>query len=93
MSAAKKTSQKNEPSALASPQAFRKWLTRCIVVLETDAMKVSRRANLGANTTGSFLREDRDIRLSVAIKLHDAVCSMALESEKQLPPLRGVGNA
>jgi hypothetical protein len=93
MKTAKKKSQKNEQSALASPQDFRKWLARCIVVLETDPVKVSRRADLGVNTTGSFLREDRDIRLSVAIKLHGAVCSMALENEKQLPPLRGVGNA
>ncbi|MEQ3630717.1 MAG: hypothetical protein ABNG97_05375, partial [Sulfitobacter sp.] len=48
------------------PKVFKLWLRRCIFELETSPVVISRRADVGINTTGSFLREDRDIRLGVA---------------------------
>jgi hypothetical protein len=70
---------------LPHPDVFKKWLKRCIFDLETNAVKVSRRADLGVNTAGSFLREDRDITLGVAGKLHAAVFAISSETGKPLP--------
>ena len=81
---------KNPNQLPTSPQVFRKWLNRCIIVIGTDAVKVSRRAEIGMNTTGSFLRENRDIRLGVAGKLQAAVIAMALDAQKTLPTFEEV---
>lgn len=76
-------------SVTPGPAVFKTWLKRALFELEVNPVELGRRADVGTNTIGTFLREDRDIRLGVASKIHAAALAIAAEKSIALTPIDG----